>query len=75
MAPAMQQDRGVGGFDLVVQPPHPAQETLREHYLRLRRKAVAGLEGKTAERTVAAGAAPEVLGRLPEDLLNADSVG
>lgn len=63
------------GSDLVVQPPHEAQETLREHYRRLRRKAVARLEGQAAERAAAVGAAPEELGRLPEDLLDADSVG
>ena len=36
--------------DLVVLPPHEAQETLREHYRRLRRKAAARLEDKAAER-------------------------
>src|SRR5258705_1450651 len=48
------------GSDLVVQPPHEAQETLREHYRRLRRKAVARLQGKPADRAASAGAAPDV---------------
>ena len=63
------------GSDLVVQPPHEAQETLREHYRRLQRNAVARLRGTAAERGAAVGAAPEELGRLPEDLFDADSVG
>jgi hypothetical protein len=63
------------GSDLVVQPPGEAQETLREHHRRLRSKAVARLEGKAAKRGAAAGPAPEELGRLHDDLLDADSVG
>jgi hypothetical protein len=65
----------VVGGDLVVQPPHEAQETLREHYRRLRQKAVVRLEGKAAERAATAGPTPEESGRLPDDLLTADSVG
>ena len=61
------------GSDLVVLPPHRAQETLREHYRR-RRKAAAGLAGKAAKRAATAGPTPADLGRLPDELLNADSV-
>jgi len=60
------------GSDLVVLPAHEAQETLREHYRRLRQKAVAGLDGKAANHAMATGI--EELGRLPEELLEADSV-
>lgn len=59
------------GTDLVVLPPHEAQETLSEHYRRLRRKAAASLERTAAKRTAAT---PEEVGRLPDDLLDADSV-
>jgi hypothetical protein len=62
------------GSDLVVLPPHEAQETLREHYRRLRRKAAANLEGKAAERAVTTGPTPEEMGQLPDELLDADSV-
>lgn len=62
------------GSDLVVLPPHEAQETLREHYRRLRQKAVARLDDKAAKRAEAASPGSEELGRLPEELLDADSV-
>lgn len=62
------------GSDLVVLPPLEAQETLREHYRRLRQKAVAKLDGKAAKHTAATGPAPEELGRLPDELLDAESV-
>jgi len=62
------------GSDLVVLPPHEAQDTLREHYRRLRRKAAANLDGKAAKRALTAGLAPEEIGQLPDDLLDADSV-
>jgi hypothetical protein len=60
--------------DLVVLPPHEAQETLREHYRRLRRKAAARLEGKAAKRAITIGPAPEEIGQLGDELLGADSV-
>ena len=62
------------GADLVVLPPHEAQETMREHYRRLRRKALAISEGVAAERPAAGGPTPEELGGFPDDLLDADSV-
>ena len=62
------------GSDLVVLPPHEAQETMREHYRRWQRKAAAKLEGKAAKRAMTAGPAPEELGHLPDELLDADSV-
>ena len=62
------------GSDLVVLPPHEAQETMREHYRRWQRKAAAKLEGKAAKRAMTAGPAPEGLGQLPDELLDADSV-
>ncbi len=62
------------GSDLVVLPPHEAQETMREHYRRWQRKAAAKLEGKAAKRAMTAGPAPEELGQLPDELLDADSV-
>lgn len=62
------------GADLVVLPPHEAQETMREHYRRLRRKALAQLEGTAAKRAAATGPTPEELGGFPDDLLDADSV-
>ena len=62
------------GSDLVVLPPHEAQETLREHYRRLRRKAAASLVGKAAKRAVTTGPTPEEMGQLPDELLAADSV-
>ncbi len=58
------------GSDLVVLPPHEAQETLREHYRRLGDKAMAKLEGEAAP----AGPTPDQLGSLPDELLDADSV-
>ncbi|HEY2696948.1 MAG TPA: hypothetical protein VGJ45_15865 [Pseudonocardiaceae bacterium] len=51
------------GSDLVVLPPYEAQETLREHYRRVRNKALAKLDGKAAKRAKA-GPAPDDLGRL-----------
>jgi hypothetical protein len=62
------------GSDLVVLPPGEAQEVLREHYRRIQGKAVAGLSRKAAKRGAAAGPTPEEMGRLPDDLLGADSV-
>lgn len=62
------------GADLVVLPPHEAQETLREHYRRVRDKAIAKVEGRAAKRRASTGALPEEMGRLPDDLLTADSV-
>ncbi len=60
------------GSDLVVLPPHRAQETLREHYRR--RSAAAGVDGKVVERAAMPGPTPEDLGRLPDELLDADNV-
>lgn len=62
------------GSDLVVLPPREAQETVREHYRRLRRKAVARVEGAAAKRAAAAGPPPEELDGFPDDLLAADDV-
>lgn len=62
------------GSDLVVLPPEQAQETLREHYRRHQRRAVAGHKDKAVERAKAAGPTPEELGRLPEEMLEADDV-
>lgn len=62
------------GSDLVVLPPLEAQETLREHYRRLRDKTMANLDRKAAKRATATGPTPEQTGRLPDDLLAADSV-
>jgi hypothetical protein len=62
------------GSDLVVLPPHEAQETLHEHYRGLRRKAAASLQGKAAKRAMTSGPTPEEIGRLPDELLDADSV-
>jgi hypothetical protein len=62
------------GSDLVVLPPAEAQETLREHYRRLRQKAAGKLAGKAARRAATTGSTPEDIGRLPEELLDADSV-
>ena len=66
------------GSDLVVLPPDEAQDKLREHYRRrqqkARQKAVAHLKGKAAMRANATGPTPEELGRLPEELLEADDI-
>ena len=62
------------GSDLVVLPPLQAQETLREHYRRVRRKAVENLGAKAAKRAAASDPALEEMGRLPDELLDADSV-
>jgi len=62
------------GSDLAVLPPHEAQETLIEHYRRLRQEAAANLEGKAARRVKATGPSSEEMGRLPDELLDADSV-
>ncbi|WP_436500354.1 hypothetical protein [Actinokineospora sp. HUAS TT18] len=62
------------GSDLVVLLPHDARETLCEHYRRLRENAVARLEGKAAKRAATTGPAPGDLSRLPDELLDADSV-
>jgi hypothetical protein len=63
------------GSDLVVRPPYEAQETMREHYRRLRDKAMAKLDRKTAERAANAGPAAENIGQFPEEMLTADSIG
>lgn len=62
------------GSDLVVLPPEKAQEALREHYRRQQRNNEAKLGDKAAKRAAATGPAPEELGRLPEELLAAESV-
>jgi hypothetical protein len=62
------------GADLVVLPPHEAQETLREHYRRQQQRALAGLDTRTAKRAAKTGPAPEQLVRLPEDVLAADNI-
>ena len=62
------------GSDLVVLPPAEAQETLREHYRRMRDTAVAKLDGKTARRAANTGPMPEDMGRFPDELPDADSV-
>jgi hypothetical protein len=62
------------GSDLVVLPPHEARETVCEHYRRLREKAAARLDGKAAKRAVNTGPTPEDMSRLPDELLDADSV-
>ncbi len=60
------------GTDMIVLPPHDAQATLREHYRRQQQRALAGLDAKAAKR--AAKVAATDLGRLSEDLLEADSI-
>jgi len=62
------------GSDLVVLPPDEAQETLREHYRRVWRTALASLDGKAAKRAAAAGPAPEQMGQLSDELMAADTV-
>jgi hypothetical protein len=62
------------GADLVVLPPLEAQATLREYHRRLRSQALARLEGKAAHRARTTGCLPEDAGRLPDELLDADSV-
>jgi hypothetical protein len=62
------------GADLVVLPPLEAQETLREHHRRIRSQAVARLKGEASHRARTPGRLPDDAGRLPEDLLDADSV-
>jgi hypothetical protein len=62
------------GSDLVVLPPLQAQETLCEHYRRLQRKAVENLGAKAAKRAAIPGPTSEEAGRLPNELLDADSV-
>jgi hypothetical protein len=62
------------GSDMVVLPPLEAQKALREHYRRVRDKAVAKLDGKAAKRAANNDPAPDDIGRLPDDLLDADSV-
>ncbi|MGQ0840721.1 hypothetical protein [Actinokineospora sp.] len=62
------------GSDLVVLPPDEAQETLREHYRRLRDIAAARLDGKAAKSPETAGPTPGDMGRLADDLLDADSI-
>jgi hypothetical protein len=62
------------GSDLIVLPPVEAQETLREHYRRVRDRAVAKLDGKAAKRATNTGPTPEDMGRFSDELLDADSV-
>jgi len=62
------------GSDLVVLQPPQAQEALREHYRRVQRKAVENLGAKAAKRAATTGPTPEETGRLPDELLDADSV-
>jgi hypothetical protein len=62
------------GSDLVVLPPHEAQETLREHYRRLRSRAAARRPGTTPQNALAAGPSSHEQAGLPEELLSADSV-
>jgi hypothetical protein len=62
------------GSDLVVLPPLQAQEALREHYRRVQRKAVENLGAKVAKHAAVTGPISEEMGRLPNELLDADSV-
>jgi hypothetical protein len=62
------------GSDLVVLPPLQAQEALREHYRRVQRKAVENRGTKVAKRAAVTGPVSEEMGRLPDELLDADSV-
>jgi hypothetical protein len=62
------------GSDLVVLPPLQAQEALREHYRRVQRKAVENLGAKIAKHAAVTGPISEEMGRLPNELLDADSV-
>ena len=59
------------GSDLVILPPRQAQETVTEHYDRLRRQARQTPKWRKAPKT---GPAREELGRLPEALFDADTV-
>ena len=62
------------GSDAAVLSPGEAQRTMCEHYGRLRRQAVALLGDKAAGRGSASGPPPDELGRLPDDMLDADTV-
>lgn len=62
------------GSDVAVLAPEVAQEELRAHYRRRVEKATARRKGRS-RRTGPAAADPDMLGRLPEDLLSAESVG
>lgn len=62
------------GSDLVVLPPVEAQETVREHYRRVRDRTLAKVDGKAAKRATKTGPAPEDIGRFSDELLDADSV-
>ena len=62
------------GSDLVVLPPVEARETVREHYRRVRDRAVAKLDRKAAKRATNTGPTPEDLGWLSDELMDADSV-
>lgn len=61
------------GADLVVLPPLEAQETLREHYRRLARTAETRVRARSRRHRPVSLAAEE-LGRLPEEMLAADTV-
>jgi hypothetical protein len=63
------------GSDVVVLPPGKAQQMLQEHHRRRWEKALAGLDKKAAQRARATGPTPEEMGRLPEELLQSESVG
>ncbi|HEX5401398.1 MAG TPA: hypothetical protein VFX16_03755 [Pseudonocardiaceae bacterium] len=62
------------GSDLVVLPPVEARETLREHYRRIRDRAVAKLDGKAAKRATNTGPTPEDMVQFWDELLAADTV-
>jgi hypothetical protein len=65
----------LAGSDLVILPPEQAQSLLIEHYRRRLAKTTAELSGRATRRARQAGPAPEELGRLPQELLEAHSVG
>lgn len=65
----------LAGSDLVVLPPGEAQKLLTEHHRRRLDKALAGLTGKAAQRARNTGPTPEEMGRLPEEMLEVESVG
>lgn len=62
------------GSDLVILPPVEAQETVREHYRRVRDRKAAKLGGRAAGRATNTGPTPEDMGLFPDELLDADSV-
>lgn len=62
------------GSDLVVLPPVEAQAKLAEYYRTSQQAAAAKLDRKAARRALASSPSAEALGRLPAELLEADSV-